>query len=209
MSRAIALAFGLTFVLTSPAAGQFEISISPVGGAYLPTADVLNQLPVDDQLLPVNISQKVSFLVGGRLGLRFSRLGVEAEALYSPSNLDITNEPTPVDDASVFLGSVNLIVVLFEAPFSPFSVHATGGVGLAHHGGDLMEFFEDTTDPAGTLGLGIRFGLSPLAHLRFDVRDYIYSFEPTVERFRVDLGSELQNDIIATVALEFGFSPTP
>lgn len=210
MSRSIALGLALLFGLAAPAGAQMELAVSPIGGVYLPSADVLNRVPTEGgQVVAFNISHDPHVLFGGRLSFRFSRLGVEAEAAYTPSDLDIIEDREVIDDASVFLGSVNLIFVLFEAPFSPFSVHATGGVGLVNHGGDLFEFFEDTTDPAGSFGLGIRFGLGPLAQIRVDVRDYIYSFEPSIRNVDADLGSQLQNDVLATVGLEFTFSPTP
>ena len=69
----------------------------------------------------------------------------------------------------------------------------------------ILDNVEGTTDVAGTLGVGLRFGLGRATQLRFDVRDYISSFAPT----RRDEGfdSKLQNDLIATIGLEFVLRP--
>ncbi len=74
-------------------------------------------------------------------------------------------------------------------------------------GGEYLENnIEGTTDVAGAVGAGLRFGLGPLAHVRFDIRDYISSFKPT-NRAGEELDAKLQNDIIATLGLEFAFTP--
>ena len=72
-------------------------------------------------------------------------------------------------------------------------------------GGDFSDIFEGTTDIAGTLGFGLRFGLGRATQLRFDVRDYISSFAPT--RSAEEFDSRLQNDVIATIGLEFVLRP--
>ena len=151
-----------------------------------------------------DLEQQASLAIGGRLSVWFSRLVVEAEGVYAFSNIDL-----PVSDegsANVYMGSLNVLYMIFQAPFSPLSIHVSGGGGLVSHSGLFYTNIQEKTDPAGVVGLGARFGLGPVANVRFDIRDYIYSFQPDAGG---DRGSKLQNDILVTAAVEFTFSPRP
>lgn len=203
--RSFVLATGLIAVIGSPAAAQVRIGLSAFAGGFLPTGDV----PVPG-VSPIDLSQDVGPVFGGRLTVMFSRLGLEAEAGYALSGVDefmAQREDLPID-AGIFLGSLNLVFVVYEAPLSPLSVYINGGAGIVSRGGDYFNFFDDTADPAGSVGIGLRFGLSPLVGLRFDLRDYISSFQPAgFGGNRKE--SKVQNDLIATLGLEFSFSPAP
>ena len=77
-------------------------------------------------------------------------------------------------------------------------VHGINALGVAPTGA-TAEFFKDQ-------GMPYPPAFGPLAAVRFDLRDYIYSFRPTRGGAPdADLESKLQNDVIATLGLEFSF----
>ena len=213
MLRRLILAIGLTLTATAPLQAQVRLNLSPFAGAYVPTADVLNRIfDNQGQLIPLKIGHDPAILFGGRLGLRTGRVGIEASAAYTPSNLDII-EGLPKQDGSVFLGSLDVLYAIFQAPFTPVSIYVIGGGAVVSHGGDFYSRFDGTSDLAGNVGFGARFGLGPVVGLRFDVRDFIYSFQPRLgldrELASVRLDSRLQNDLVATLGLDLSFSPAP
>jgi hypothetical protein len=208
MLRRLMLVAGLLSALAAPAHGQVTVGLSAFGGGYLPVSDLFDRTRLGT--LPIlNLGQEPGFLVGGRLTVWLSRLAVEAEAAYALSRLDMPEQAKEFgveDQAGVFLGSLNVLYVFFQAPFSPLSLYVSGGAGLVSRGGDYLDTYEGTTDVTGAVGAGLRFGLRPLMHVRFDIRDYISSFKPTNPQGE-ELDAKLQNDIVATLALEFAFSP--
>lgn len=208
MRRSVALTLGFLALSVVSAQGQ-TIGLSVFGGGYFPVGDVL-EAELFQARLVTEVGHEPSVSVGGRLSVRLSKLGVEAEAVYAPSSVDLpqaVEAESNLADASVFLGSLNVTYDIFQAPFSPIAIYLSGGLGIVSRSGNFYDLFEDTTDPAGAVGLGLRFGLGPLAQLRIDLRDYISSFKPT--RGDVERESKLQNDLIGTVGLEFTFSPMP
>lgn len=209
MLRRMTLVAGLISALAVPAHGQVTVGLSAFSGGYLPVSDLFEQTRLGT--LPIlNLGQEPAVLVGGRLTVWLSRLAVEAEVAYALSKLDMPEQAKEFgveDKAGVLLGSLNVLYVFFQAPFSPLSLYVSGGAGLVSRGGEYLENnMEGTTDVAGAVGAGLRFGLGPLAHVRFDIRDYISSFKPT-NRQGDPLDAMFQNDIIATLGLEFAFSP--
>jgi hypothetical protein len=50
----------------------------------------------------------------------------------------------------------------------------------------------------------MRYGLTPLLGLRFDIRDYVYTFEPTIGNFTFN--PRTQQDLLLTLAVDFVFS---
>lgn len=206
MIRKLVMAFALLALCVTPAAGQFQVGLSILGGGYLPISDLFDNVVVGGRAV-INLGQQPAPLVGGRVTLWLERFALEAEAAYAPSDVDLPQgllDQDVIDNAQVFLGSLNLLYVIFQAPFSPLSVHVSAGGGIVSRGGDFFDEFEDTTDLAGTVGAGLRFALGRVMRLRFDVKDYISSFAPTRAR---ELESNLQNDLITTVALELALSP--
>lgn len=192
----------------TPAAGQVQVGLSALAGGFLPISDLFESVVVQQRAV-INLGQNPALAMGGRLTLWLRRFGVEAEAVYALSGVDVPQGLVDLgapEGAYVFLGSINALYVLYQAPFSPLSVHLSGGGGIVARGGEFFDTFEDTTDLAGTLGLGIRFGLGRATRLRVDLRDYVSTFQPT--RI-IKLDSHLQNDLIATVAIEVVLSPTP
>ncbi len=210
MIRALAV-MALVGGLASPAEAQVQIGLSAFGGGFVPVGELFESVRIGGQTGPIvlNVGQEPGAVIGGRVTLWLSRLGIDAEAAYAFASADLPQALTDAganDDAAVFLGSLNIVYVLVQAPFSPLSVHVSGGAGLISRTGDFFNSFESTTDVAGVLGLGIRYGLSRLAYVRFDLRDYLSSFAPTT-RGGFQFDSNFQNDLIGTLALEFVFSP--
>ena len=209
MIRSFVLTAGLAFVLVAPLQGQVSVTISPMAGVYLPVSNVLENIILGGRRIP-NVKQDPGFLVGGRLGVRVAMIGVEAEAGYALSKVNIPQviqDSGVSDDANVFLGSLNLTWDFFQAPFTPLALYVSAGGGITARSGEFWDRFGDTTSITGAVGLGLRLGLGPLARLRIDFRDYIYNFEPS--RGGEQLDGLLQNDLIATIGLDFTFSPTP
>ena len=208
MVRSLALTAGLAVLLASPVQGQVSITISPFVGGYIPLANVFENIPLAGRIV-ANVSHNPGLLLGGRLAIRKLKFGIEAEAGYALSNVDlpsqVTDEGGVPDDANVFLGSLNITYDVFQAPFTPLAFYLSAGVGLVSRSGDFYRNFQNTTDPAGALGVGVRFGLGPNARLRFDLRDYIYSFQAS--RGDAQQESKLQNDLIITVGVDFTFTP--
>lgn len=208
MLRKLVMASSLLALSVTPAAAQLRVGLSALGGGYLPISDLFDNVIVGGRAV-INLGQEPAPLFGGRVTLWMERFGFEAEVGYAPSDVDLPESlqaQDATDDAYVFLGSVNVLYVVFQAPFSPLSVHVSAGGGIVGRGGAFFDGFEDTTDFAGAAGAGLRFALGRVTRLRFDVRDYISSFAPTRAR---EFESNLQNDLIATVALELALSPGP
>ncbi len=206
-SFALAVAFLAFFSVTS-AQGQ-TVGLSVFGGGFFPVGNVLEAEFFQTRLV-TQVGHEPSVSVGGRISVRLSKFGVEAEAIYAPSSVDLpqaVEADSNLGDANVFLGSLNVTYDIFQAPFSPIAIYLSGGIGIVSRSGEFYDLFEDTSDPAGAVGLGLRFGLGPIAQLRVDLRDYISSVQ--LSRADVPRESKLQNDLIATVGLEFTFSPTP
>lgn len=217
MFRRTALIVALLCASAVPLNGQVQVGLSVFTGGYLPTADLFDAIEVTDPRIrsPLNLGQKAAFVVGGRLGLWWSRIALEAEGAYALSNADLPDVAAVLgipDDAPVFFGSINLIYVLYQAPFTPLGLYVSGGGGLVSRGGRFFEGVEGTTDFAGALGVGLRYGLGRQIRLRIDLRDYISTASlPTVQdRIRfVQVDSKLQNDLLATVGLELNFPLAP
>jgi hypothetical protein len=85
--------------------------------------------------------------------------------------------------------------------------YVSGGIGIVSRSGDFFEGADDTSDIAGVVGVGLRYGLGPGWRIRFDVRDYISSFVNKELDELLDTGSKLQNDIMLTAGVEFFFNP--
>jgi hypothetical protein len=199
-------------LLATPASGQVKVGLSAFAGAYLPTNDLFDSVrlrPDTSSLIITNLGVEPALLLGGRVTVRFQRFSVEAEAGYAFTRLDIpsvlVNAGFP-DDASVVLGSLNLLYDLYQAAFSPLSIHLSGGAGFVARGGEFLDSFDGTTDLAAVIGAGFRYGLSPVVFLRFDLRDYISSFAAKASSgFQFE--SKTQNDLVGTVSVEFSLAP--
>jgi hypothetical protein len=211
MIQRVTLIVALVVGTAAPLDGQVRVGLSAFLGGYLPANNLFESVRLGDTDQPIilNLGHQPGFVGGGRLTVRLSRFALEAEAGYALANLDIPSaiaDEVP-GDASIFLGSLAVLYDLYRAPFSPLSIYLVGGGGLVARSGDFFNALEGTTDLAGTLGLGLRFGLTPAVFLRFDLRDYISSWAPRArDGFQFD--SQLQNEMIGTVAVEFSLTPS-
>ena len=201
---------------TLSAQSQVQVTVGGFGGAMLPAADLV------DVLIPTlgafSFGQKTGWDVGGRLAVwPTARFGIEAEAAFVGSNVDVAGilPPDFVADttvnANMFVGSLNLVWAVIAPPLDPVAFYVSGGVGIVSRGGDFYEGSKYTSDVAGVLGVGLRYGLGPGWRIRFDVRDYISSFlnkdlDEALEPAG-GTGSTLQNDIMLTAGVEFFFLP--
>ncbi len=207
MFRRLMLTPALLASLAAPLQGQVQVGLSAFAGGFLPMGELFEELRLAGQLV-ANVSQDPGLAFGGRVTVWKSRFGFDAEAGYTFSNVDLPQSIVDLgldNKASVFVGSLNVLYVIYQAPFSPLRIYVSGGGGLVSRSGDFFDIFEGTTDVAGTLGIGLRFGLGRATQLRFDVPDYISSFAPTRRDEAFD--SRLQNDVIATIGLEFVLRP--
>jgi len=195
----------------SPLDGQVRVGLSAFLGGYLPATNLFDSVRLGDVDQPIilNLGHRPGIAGGGRLTLRLSRLSAEAEAAYIASDLDIPSGvagEVPAD-ASIFLGSLSVLYDIYRAPFSPMTIFLSGGGGLVARRGAFFDPLDTTTDLAGVLGLGFRFGLTPAVFLRFDLRDYISFWAPRAED-GFQFNSKLQNELIGTIAVEFSLTPS-
>jgi hypothetical protein len=209
----------LTFIVTAaallatPAYGQVKVGLSAFAGGYLPTNDLFDSVrlrPDTTSLIIFNLGLEPGLTLGGRITVRLQRVSVEAEAGYAFTRLDVPSvlsDGGAEDDASIVVGTLSVLYDVYQAAFSPLSIYLAGGAGFVARGGTFLDTFENTTDLSVMLGTGVRYGVSRLVCLRFDLRDYISSFAPTA-RSGFQFDSKLQNDLVGTVAVEFSLSPT-
>lgn len=207
MFRRLTLTAALLATLATPLHSQVQVGLSAFAGGFLPVGELFDELRLAGQIV-ANVSQDPGPAIGGRVTVWMSRFAIDAEASYAFSNVDLPSAIVDLgldNSAAAFVGSVNVLYVIFQAPFSPLRIYVSGGGGLVSRSGDFFDIFEGTTDIAATLGFGLRYGLGRAMQLRFDVRDYISSFAPTRRDEVFD--SKLQNDLIATIGLEFVLRP--
>lgn len=205
--RRLALTAALLGAFALPTHGQVTVGLSGFAGGFVPIGDLFDEVRLAGRIVS-NVGQQPGFTLGGRVTVWMSRFAVDAEAGYAFSKVDLPQEIVDLgldDGAGAFVGSLNVIYVLHEEPFSPLRIYVSGGGGIVSRSGAFFDIFEGTTDLAGTLGVGLRYGLSRVTQLRFDLRDYISSFAPT--RGTEQFDSKLQNDVVVTIGLEFVFAP--
>ncbi len=214
-------AFFVALGMASPAPCQEagSLTLTPYIGIYLPAADLVNNqlVPNPGPLDPETFT--MGHETGPAFGLRASRslsskLWLELEVQYASSSVKATatrREPLPEPsqelDAHVFTIGANVLYELFRAPFTPFAIHLLGGLGMTFHGGEFFDqgggFFEGLdggSDIGLILGAGLRYELSPKLGLRFDIRDYLYSYAQPLPDEQFD--AETQNDLWITGGLE-------
>jgi hypothetical protein len=146
-------------------------------------------------------------MVGGRITVRvMSQLAIDLEAGYAFSTLNIplAADSEESNKSAVLLASLNAMWIFYEAPFSPLYFYLSAGVGWNSRDGDFWRQWDGTSSFGGTFGLGMRYGLTPLLGLRFDLRDYLYTFEPTIGSFT--FSPKTQNDLVISLAIDFVFS---
>jgi len=198
-------------LVPSSLSAQSQVTVSGFGGAVLPTSDMV------DVLIPEGVfsfGHKTGWTAGGRLALwPTARFGIELEGAYVGSNVEVRGVLPDVFvadttvSANMFMGSLNLMWAVIAPPLDPVAFYVSGGIGIVGRSGDFYSPDDESTDIAGVLGIGLRYGLGPGWRIRFDVRDYISSWVDEALDDLLDTGSKLQNDIMLTVGVEFFFSP--
>jgi len=216
LRRPMAVLACLALLVPSSLVAQMQVSVSGFGGATLPAADLV------DVLIPeigaFSFGHKTGWNAGGRLALwPTARFGIEVEGAYIGSNVEVKGVLPPVFvgdttfSANMFVGSLNLMWAAIAPPLDPVAFYVSGGIGIVSRGGDFFDGASNTSDIAGVIGVGLRYGLGPGWRIRFDVRDYISSF--LNKQLDEDLapaggtGSKLQNDIMLTMGFELFFNP--
>lgn len=212
--RALVLALLLALLPSSLRAQQpVSFAISAFGGVYFPAADLFDETGPGGA---ISYGHQAGFAGGGRLAVwPTSRIGIEAEAAYLSAKIEgdlllVTDTGlvtlTADEDATAFVGSVSLVYALIRPPLEPLAVYLSGGVGWVSRGGDFFEDFEDTSDIAGVVGLGIKYGVARGVWLRADLKDYISKYEEEVFSDAIgDDTSRLQNDMVITGGFEVRF----
>ena len=108
-----------------------------------------------------------------------AHLGAELGLGYTPSQLfdAVGGEKSSVH---VIDTDLNVIYELLDARFTPFGV---AGMGLRiHSDNDLPSDFQTDLDWAFFYGVGVRYALTELVGLRFDVRHHLLRDAPPYER---------------------------
>lgn len=189
-------------------------------GIFLPTADLMSDQLIQQPGSGLNSAITFKQQTSAALGLRGSRainskLAVELEFFWASSSIELDAFRTGIDrtqtttHARVIVLSANAVYEVFRAPFTPFAVYVLGGIGLISRGGDFFDSvggflggIDGGSRAALILGGGFRYGVSSRVGLRLDIRDHISSYAQSLEG--QDLDSELQNDFVISVGLEYG-----
>ncbi len=210
------------------ASGQVELSLH--GGLYTPLADiVVTEFGGFGSIAPKELGrrQRAAVAVGGRLTVWLSRrLGLEAAALFTPSNLtrDLPFGPPVETETSITLATARAVWRPGD-PARPVTYHLLAGLGFVARSGPAFEIREialqglsrhiaGATDPALVLGAGLRARLSPRIDFRIDVEDYAYwpdlaivtvfpAGDGTVAESRDELDTRFANDLVTLLGLEF------
>lgn len=217
--RVHALALVLAFALspgTLKAQAPMQFTVSGFGGALIPAGDLVDEL-ISGGVGLLTIGHKTGFTGGGRIAIwPTGKIGIEIEGMIGLSDVELVGVAPAggfieegTFDANIFLGSLNLVFAAIKPPLDPVSVYISGGIGLVSRSGDAFDGFQDTSDIAGVLGIGLRYGIAPGFRLRIDAKDYISSFqEKALDEALADLGgisSQLQNDVLLTAGVEVFF----
>lgn len=196
------LAGAFALVLAVPAAAQapgLDVKLNPRIGLYVPLTD-LGEVGSDTWAL----DNSLAVGLGVELQLAALPFGIRGNLDYATSstvNLESGGVEQGETDATLLAISADLVfrplprVVVLQP-------YLFAGGGLKQYDFDLGEAgdFEsevDESDPTVHLGVGLDFGLGPLA-LNAEVADYISWFEIT------DGDSEMQHDLFVMVGFSIG-----
>lgn len=210
--------------VASSDAAHAQVEISPIGGLYVPTASVADNIS-QSGTFPTGTAWKheTAAAVGGRLTIWLShRLALDGSIIYAPSDIQMH---TPLSgftlqseiQSELLIASARAVWRL-GAPSQPVTYRLAGGLGLVHRSGERYESlggteFHGTTDPALTLGGGLRAELATHLELGVGIEDYAYFThftllgvvvehqDGTTSRSETDWGRQFQNDLVMSVAL--------
>jgi hypothetical protein len=226
LARRLAIVTGVLIViaLRPSHAAHAQVEVSPIGGLYVPTASVADNIS-QSGTFPTGRAWKheTAAAVGGRLTIWLSqRLALDGSIIYAPSDIQMR---TPVGsftqlseiESELLIASARAVWRL-GAPSQPVTYRLAGGLGLVHRSGERYEStggteFHGTTDPALVLGGGLRAKLANHLKLGVEIEDYAYfthfTFlgpligyqDGTTSRSETDWGRQFQSDLVMSVAL--------
>jgi hypothetical protein len=184
----LAAAALLSTTLTTPAAAQGGVELTPWAGVYIPTSNSVGALDQD-------IERDVSVAGGARLTFWGSgRLGFEATGGYAPAKIgdETINETGNTD---LLLASGRLLLALSPVN-SSVGFYLAGGPALLARGSNPFDDDRSSTDIGGVLGLGFRFGGGDdnRVGFRLDLEDYLYNGD-------FGGGDDFQNDLVASLGV--------
>ncbi len=200
--------FGVTVALAlSGVAPLFAqgIEIEPYVGVYIPTQDLVDQVPGGAFTELLQASQKEGLAVGGRVTVWLAMLGLEGNVLYafSDAQTSVDGDADPDESAAVWTADGRLVLKLLPGPVS---VHIGGGVALISRTGDFYDEVSDgTSNVGGVAGLGVRVKLPGVLALRADADGYFYSSQLTadLDGTPVEFDSATQFDLVLSAGLVF------
>lgn len=188
----------LALAAQSGSAAAQGVSITPFVGYYAPLSDVLDEGGTA-------LTTQGAFTFGGRLTVQTpGKWGFEGAVAHSSAGVESGGLE---EDGTLTVLSARALYRL--ASLGPVgSLHAGVGAAYLMRGGDFWDAFEDLgiegiNDLGGTLGLGAKFGLSPMFSIRVDLEDFIYSAKFNSDTDESD--SKLQNDLLLSAGLNIGF----
>jgi len=127
-------------------------------------------------------------VVGAHAGLRFGQMSVEGTLGFIPGSYAGTTSSGQLSiDTSVMIFGGSLLYTL-PSENQLMEVFLAGGAGGKIHSPDVGE---SSTNPYGSVGVGLRIFVSPSMALRFEARDYISPYTD----------GNLQNDFLITAGL--------
>ena len=190
---------GVLLVAGTTAVSAQRVSIAPNIGVYIPTTELVKAASGQE------FKQEISITLGGRLGIFFSRLGLEFTGDYAPSKLKITSTGLgSKEDANIFTSSGRATYQV--VPFTkPVAFLVTGGVGVINRSGAFYQDVEKKTDVGGTFGASVRFRLGRVLRLQLNAEDYIYKPRADIPGFAPTDQKKTQNDIHLSVGLGIPF----
>ena len=178
---------------TTALQAQSGVELAPVIGVY---SALTNTIEVSDG---TSAKQATAWAAGARVSFNTRRkVGFEASALYSPSDVNASSGATG-GPASLVL--VNARAVWFLAPaVERTRFYLAGGGALIFRSGEFYDAFSGgTTDVGLNVAVGGRFNFGAVFG-RVEVESYLYSVNlKTAGGF--ETGSKLQADLVASVSV--------
>lgn len=211
--RAAVLLSGLV-VCAASAVAQVRTELAPRIGLYVPVTQARQYFyGLNGTTLAVQANQRTTGFFGGKVTVWLSRLGLEGDVWYAPSDLMVRSIRTStapdggtvVDtsvapiDAGIVVGSAR---ALLDLPIStgPARLHVLGGVGARTLDGDRCDapggtttgacLQPRTTHVAFVVGGGARFMVARRASIRADVESHVSS-----------LDSRIRNELVLSLGM--------
>ena len=177
---------------TRSAAAQSGFSVTPWGGAYVPTNNDLEGVGGD-------IQRDNAFAFGARLtAWGDSPIGVEFTGAFSPARVTIGDETINEErDTQVFMAGLKVMFGL-SPETSRVGIFLGAGPALVRRGQDVADEDESVTDFGGVAGLGFRIPFSEAVGLRLDVEDFFYGGD-------FDGDDSFQNDLVLSAGIAIGW----